>query len=241
MPQNDDAFRWNRTKDILGAADYAAMAFSPGPVSIQPASEPVVSNDPFAEDLRGEYEGFPFAREAGPLSVADEAKVRAYAMALARILRNTNLTTADPAHVAPQLWSEPINLDARVTVPAVAAAPNIWQTAISYRVPDGRAARFFSYGWEVLDPAYTYDGSLEWRIQVQGATVPTLNNMIRQRGSPLQPRETYIQVPQDQLIILQVRRAVAAAAPQDIDHVLNGWTWRLRNDYEGTRSATTAY
>jgi hypothetical protein len=172
---------------------------------------------------------------------SDKRLVNAVALQLARMLRNTNITAADPAHISPTVWSTPVDLTARVTVPAAAAPAGVWQDAIVYTVPPGHWARFAEYGYTVNDPAYTYDGSIEWRIIVNNGPVPTLTNMTVQRGSVIHPRNTFFRAVKGDIVRFQVRRAVGAGADQDVDMSLIGWIWRLRNDYDGTRAATTAY
>jgi len=154
-------------------------------------------------------------------------------------VRRSNFTVSPPAHLQPIIWSNPIDLSARVSVPA-AVGP--YATALSYTCPPGRYARISAYGVTVQDAAYTYDGSILWRLRVNGVQLGEgLSDWGIQRGSVIQPRITFIILREDDVLDLQVRRAVVAAGAQDVDHALLGWTWRLRNNYEGTAASVTAF
>lgn len=239
MDFHDDAPGFD--DEDLGAADLAAAVYGPESVTQEQPDDPRVAGHPFAAELNGVYQGFPYKNAPGPLPELDKARIQMLSLTLARLMRNTNITAALPAHVSPTIWSTPVDLSARVSIPAAAAAPDVWQDIITYTVPRGRYARISEYGYEVDDAAYVYNGGIQFRILVGGRPVPTLDNFVEQRGTPVRPRETVILVPENEQIKFQARRAVAAVGAQDLIAVLVGWTWRLRNTYEGTRAATTAY
>lgn len=154
-------------------------------------------------------------------------------------IRRANVTVSPPAHIEPIIWSQAIDLTARVSVPA---AVGDYVTAVEYQVPEGRYARIDTYGVQVDDAAYTYNGSILWRFRVNGINVPNgLSDWGEQRGSLPSPRKTFIVLKQEDLIQFQVRRAVAAAGPQDVEMGITGWTWRLRMNYEGTGASVTAF
>jgi hypothetical protein len=158
---------------------------------------------------------------------------------LLKALRRSNITAGPPAFVRPHIWSDPIDLSATVSVPA-AVGP--YQIAVQFVVPDGYWARIEQYGVTVQDPAYTYNGSILWAFQVQGAFVPQgLTGWGEQRGSMVFPRKTFILGEQQQIINMLVRRATPVGSPQTVQMGFRGWTWRLRNNYEGTQAGVTAY
>ena len=158
---------------------------------------------------------------------------------LLKALRRTNITAGPPAFVRPHIWSDPIDLSATVSVPA-AAGP--YQIAVQFTVPDGYWARIEQYGVTVQDPTYTYNGSILWAFQVQGAFVPQgLTGWGEQRGSMVFPRKTFILGQQQQIINMLVRRATPVGSAQTVQMGFRGWTWRLRNNYEGTQAGVTAY
>jgi hypothetical protein len=179
----------------------------------------------------------PIPTGAPLLDEREMPRARALARVLAQLIQNTNITAALPAHVSPPLWSEPVDLVQRVTVPA---AVGQYVPVIRYQAPPGRWARIASYGVNVLDPAYTYDGSILWRIRVNGNDVPTLADWGDQRGSIIQPRQTFIVLREDWQVTFEVKRAVAAVLPQDVVMALSGWAWRYRFNYEGTKASLTA-
>lgn len=155
------------------------------------------------------------------------------------LIRRTNITVSPPAHIKPTAWSNPVDLSARVTVPA-AVGP--YATALSFTCPPGRWARIDSFGVNVLDAAYDYNGSILWRWVKNGMPLGDgMSDWGIQRGSIVQPRETFIILNEDDVLELQVRRAVVAGAPQDVEHAFTGWIWRLRNNFEGTAGSVTAY
>lgn len=228
--------------DDLGAADVQAAMF--GPESLTPSNqqrEVVPTGNPFAEEMNGIYKGFPFGNPPPVLDQKQRALVNAVALQLARMLRNTNITTADPAHISPTVWSDPIDLTTRVTLQAAADAPGVWHDGITFTTPPGRWTRWTAYGFDVIDPAFTYDGSIQWRFVVQNRPPPSLELIAQHRGSLLQPREIFLLAWQDWVTKFQYRRAVAAAGTTDIDLSIQGYTWRLRNDLDGTRASVTAY
>lgn len=154
-------------------------------------------------------------------------------------LQTANITVSPPAHIRPIIWSQPVDLSARVSVPA---AVGNYVTAISFTAPPGRSVRISGYGVEVQDAAYTYDGSILWRLRKNGHPLDDgLSDWGEQRGSLQIPRKTFIILNEDDTVEFQVRRAVVAGAPQNVDMALVGWTWLLRNNYEGTASSVTAF
>jgi len=155
------------------------------------------------------------------------------------VIRRANITVSPPAHVSPIVWSDPIDLSARVTVPA---AVGNYVTAVTFTCPPGRGARIKHYGVNVRDAGYTYDGSILWRWRRNGQNLGDgMSDWGEQRGSLVDPRETYIRLAEDDVLEFQVRRAVVAGAPQDVEMGFSGWTWRLRNNYEGTAASVTAW
>lgn len=165
-------------------------------------------------------------------------RARAFARVLMQLIQNTQITTALPAHVQPPLWSSPVDLSAVYSLPAAVGA---YQTVLSYTAQEGSWARISGYGVDVQDPAFTYDGSILWRIRVNGVNVQTLADWGDQRGSVVQPRSTLIVLREGWKVQFEVRRAVAAGAPTSVAMALLGWTWRLRHNYEGTKAVITSY
>lgn len=160
---------------------------------------------------------------------------------LMNLCRRTNITAGMPAHIRPPVWNDPVDISATVVVPAAVQANYV--TAATFRVPAGHGLRVEQYGVNVLDAAYTYDGSILWAFRVDGAFLDQgLTNWGEQRGSMIFPRKTSIVVWREEVNIdFMVRRAVAAGAPQSVQMGFRGWTWRKRNNYDGTQSSVTAY
>lgn len=174
---------------------------------------------------------------ASLLSPSEQRMVSALFEKFIKWTRNTNFTASEPAHAQPMLWSDPIDLSANYVLPA-AVGP--YASVLSFIVPSGRYARINGYGVQV-GGGFTYDGSILWRITVNGLAVPSLLDWGEQRGTIAIPRQTFIVVPQDQKISFDVRRAVAAGGTSDVTMALKGWTWRLRKNFEGTKSSVTAF
>ena len=149
-----------------------------------------------------------------------------------QLLQNTNFTAAEPAFNRPHYYSDPIDLSVRYTVPAAMGA---YVAAITYNIPTGRAARISGYGFNVIDPTYTYDGSILFQIAKKGVPVPGLANIAEQRGTLVLPAETFILGAEVYADCFQfmVRRAVAAIASTQVDLLLRGWTWRPMREKEG--------
>lgn len=165
-------------------------------------------------------------------------RARAFARVLMQLIQNTQITASSPAHVQPPLWSSPVDLSAVYSLPAAVGS---YQTVLSYTAPPGGWARISGYGVDVQDPAFTYDGSILWRIRVNGINVQTLADWGDQRGSIIQPRNTIIVLREGWKVQFEVRRAVAAVGATSIAMALLGWTWRLRHNYEGTKAVITSY
>lgn len=196
----------------------------------------------------GASRSIPKDPKANPLlSPVDYARAALLMSQLAALIQNTNITTSLPAHNAPNLWSTPIDLSATVVVPATVGVDI---DVLSYRSQPGRRARIDGYGVDVTDPAnYPYDGSLLWTIKKNGIPVQTLDNWGEHRGSVIRPRETFVLLDGDNgvangsgdIVTFSVRRAVAAGSPATVVMALTGWTWRPRNNYEGTRASIGAF
>jgi hypothetical protein len=210
-----------------------------GPQPDRPLELPGVGGrDRFRTIADQDPPGSALAAPAGPrLSKADEARAQALVQELSKLLRNTNITASLPAHSVPMLWSDPIDLSARYTLPA-AVTPYV--TVLSFTVPPGRWARIDGYGVDV-DGAFTYDGSILWRLQVNGQNVPSLYDWGQHRGSLTLPRQTFFLVPEGQIVTFQVSRAIVALGTSEVDMVMKGWTWRLRRNAEGTKASITAF
>ena len=119
----------------------------------------------------------------------------------------------------------PLDQEARTTVPLAMAGAAAWQTGASFTTAGDTRAYVTGYGLLVRDVAYTYDGSIEFRIMVGGSVVPDLDGFAQQRGTIQVPRQTLILVPPGTLVRFQMRRAVAALAAQDVDTALVGYYW----------------
>jgi len=230
-----------RDDDDLGAMDLTQMLTGPTARTPGNPSDPRVARQPFADQMNGVYKGYPFGNAPGPLSPKDQAEIKTFAVEMTRALRNTALTAAQPAHAVPDLWSEPVDLQGSVTLQDAADPPGTWQTGIRFIVPPGRWARIEAYGVDVVDPAYTYNGSILWRILVNNSPVNSLASFGEHRGTLVHPRPTVIIAPQDAIVQFQLRRAVAAVAPQVVNMLLLGWIWRLRNTNEGTAASVTVF
>lgn len=212
-----------------------------------PPANPATEARPGLEQ-RGNFRSFaqgssPPPKEGGNLlSPADYARSSLLLQQFAALIQNTNITASQPAHNQPNLWSTPIDLSGQITVPAAAGG---YATVVQYRAQPGRWIRINGYGVDTTDPTYTYNGSLVWRIRKNGIPVETLGDWGEHRGSVIRPRETFILLNGDDgqgdLITFDVRRAVASALPTTVHMALVGYTWRPRNNYEGTRAGTTAY
>ncbi len=172
-----------------------------------------------------------------PSGMTSEAFLAAMVQKMKAFLRDAAVTASRPAHVDPNYWSTPLDISNSVSVPAAVMAPAVWTTITSFQVPSGSLARIQGYGVNVQDPTYTYDGSLIWRIQVDGNNVPSLFDFAQQRGSLVLPRQSFFVVKENKLITFQVRRNVAAVGAQTVEAGLFGWLWQPRNDYDNARNA----
>lgn len=223
----------------LGIINMDSMVFGPSPVTPHNADQPIVREGAFAEALNGQYPDFPFKNPPGPLSPEQQAHIQGTIKALANLLYNVQMTAALPAHNLPTNWSQPVDRSGVVVIPAAASVQ--WTPITQYMVGPGRWMRIVSYGINVREPGFPYDGSLVWRLMVGGVPVPTLESFAEQRGTLVQPREIFQLAQQDKLVSLEVRRAVASAQPNTVEGCFTGYIWRLRNDYDGTRASVSAY
>ncbi len=181
-----------------------------------------------------------FAAQQAQIVNAMPTPAKELATELMNLMRRTNITAGLPAHIRPPVWNDPIDLSATVEVPAAVQADYV--TAVSFTVPPGHWARIEQYGVNVLDPAYTYDGSILWAMRVNGRFLDQgMTDWGEQRGTMIFPRKTTFLAYEEQNIDFMVKRAVAAGAPQDVQMGFRGWTWRLRNNYEGTQASVTAF
>lgn len=157
---------------------------------------------------------------------------------LVALIQNTNITAARPAYNDPHQWSTPVDLSGTVALGGPAVA---YQTVVEYYAPPGRRIRIDGYGVSV-DNSFTYNGDILWRIQKNGNNVDFLADWGQQRGSIVQPRNTFILLNGDEgdKIAFQVRRAVAGAA-FNVTMCLTGWTYRPRFNYEGTKAGITTF
>jgi hypothetical protein len=189
----------------------------------------------------------PTSQDSALLSPQDRARAALLLQQFSALIQNTNITASQPAHNEPNLWSTPVDLSGQVVVPQAVGG---YQTVLTYRAQPGRWVRINGYGVDVVSPAnYAYDGSLLWVIRRNGIPVETLGDWGEHRGSIIRPRETFILLNGDNgqsgeggdVITFAVRRAVVALAPSTVHMALTGFTWRPRNNYDGTRAGTAAY
>ena len=229
---------WARGQVPYQAISVPAQGYQM-PAQQDPA--PIALAPPPATSSGHQYTGFAdqVAAESAEAQRAAPSATKNLVAELLKALRRSNITAGPPAFVRPHIWSDPIDLSATVSVPA-AVGP--YQIAVQFAVPDGYWARIEQYGVTVQDPAYTYNGSILWAFQVQGAFVPQgLTGWGEQRGSMVFPRKTFILGQQQQIINMLVRRATPVGSAQTVQMGFRGWTWRLRNNYEGTQAGVTAY
>lgn len=221
--------------------------FGPFPQPATEARPGLQQRGNFRTIFQGEAGQPPQGEASSLLSPADYARAALLMQQFAALIQNTNITTSLPAHNAPNLWSEPIDLSGQTVVPATVGVDI---TVLSYRVQPGRWARINGYGVDVSAPAgYGFDGSLLWTIKKNGIPVQTLGDWAEHRGSVIRPRETFVLLSGDNgaangggdIITFCVRRAVAAVNPATVQMVLTGYTWRPRNNYEGTRASVSAF
>lgn len=204
-------------------------------------------------DVRGqarlEFQGGPDATPpSNPhpfLTPSDLARADLFLKQLSAWSQNTNITASLPAWNQPHIWTTPVDLSVRFTLPAAAGT---YLVAITYQAQPGRWARISGYGVDV--PAgFSYDGSILWAIRKNGQFVDTLFDWGQHRGTLPEPRETFVLLCGDNgssagkgdIITFEVKRAVAAGGPTDIDMCLVGWTWRPRFNYEGTKVGITSF
>lgn len=157
-----------------------------------------------------------------------------------RALRRVNITAGPPAHIKPHIWSEPVDQSGQVTL-ADAAVP--YQTVCTFQAPQGRMARITHYGVNVTDPTYQYNGTLRWRFLLNGRVLDLgMENFIEQRGSMVFMRPTVIIMKNElDTLAFQVERTQADGNEYTVQMCFRGWTWRLRNNYDGTQASVTAY
>lgn len=221
--------------DIVSASRYDQLFGAP-PVA-SPLDLPGAAGRAASRDI---FDGNPPGTSAPEpkLSRVEQAIVDAVVDRLAKIARNTNFTASLPAHSTPMYWSNNIDKSATVVVPA---AVTDYVTVCTYKAPPSRYGLIRQYGFDVAGGAYTYDGSLLWRMMLNGVPVQDLLNIAEHRGSLVQPADCFIVVPMGQIVQFQVSRAVAAGAASTVAMKFKGWDWLLRVNAEGTKSSITAF
>jgi hypothetical protein len=172
------------------------------------------------------------------LNTQQLAIVNAVVDRIAKIARNTNFTAALPAYTAPGYWSN--NIDESDTV-LMAAAVTPYQTVLEYTAPPSRYGFVNAYGFDVQDPTYTYDGTLQWRMVLNGVPVQSLLDFGEHRGSMVQPAKTFIVVPMGQKLQFQIQRTLAAGGALSVAMKFKGWDWLLRKNAEGTKAGILAF
>lgn len=219
-------------------AELQARVFGRGPLPPTtgvPGRDVASSDNLRANAQGGNTSGSDFA----PAALPPQAQTRMDALIakLAALFQNANITAALPAHNVETWWSQPIDLSGSILLPA-AVTP--YASVVNYTCETGTRVRIKGYGVNVVDPAYTYDGSIIWRIRKNGVNVLNLAGWSEQRGSLVQPRETFILLEAGDILSFQVSRAVAAVAAQTVQMCITGYTWKPRRDYEGYRSSINA-
>ncbi len=220
---------------IVGSAAPYDRLFRAPPIS-SPLDFPGRAGRQASRDI---YDGNPpgTGQPKPLLTPVQQAMVNAVVDRLAKIARNTNFTAALPAHTTPGYWSNNIDLSGQVTLPGAISG---YQTVLSYIAPPSRYGRISAYGFDV-DGGYSYDGTLQWRMLLNGVPVQDLLDIVEHRGSMVQPAETYIIVPMAQQLFFQVRRTVAAGGTFNVNMKIKGWDWLLRTNAEGTKASITAF
>lgn len=223
--------------------------------SAQPAVEPLPglqARGNFRKWQEGSdpSQGMPPGQTKPLVAGADKAKTAYLLSQLAALLQNTNITASPPAHIAPNLWSTPIDISATVIVPATVAPPI---QVLSYKAQPGRWARISAYGLDVSVPSgYNYDGSLLWTISKNGSPVLAPQASFGEhRGSVIQPRSTFVLLWGDNgsgqgggdtiTFSVQFTGTGTLAVPATVSMALLGWTWRPRTNQEGTKASVGAF
>lgn len=203
-------------------------------------NESVFGSNPMLPQTNAPPSNIPEVRPVGAPKTPDVNAVDYLIQKMSQMLRDTAFSAAQPTHNKPHYWSTPLDLSARVlAIPVAAFAPGVWTTAITYVVPPGQRVRITNYGVNVLDPTYSYNGSLLFRIQVNGINkYQDLADWSIQRGTIVQPRSTVMNLVEDDVLTFQVRRELLwAGAPQDVDFCFVGYTWQPRHTFDGSRAS----
>jgi hypothetical protein len=203
----------------------------------------------YADPPPPQYVRGPMTTQYSDVYAADQAQIarntvtneKLLVQELLRAARGFNVTVAPPAHIKPHIWSEPVDQSAQVVV--AAGAVSAFQTVCTFTTPPGRWARIEHYGVLCTDPAYTYDGELLWAFRLNGRLLDQgMSNWGEQRGDMVFMRPTVILMNNEGIKLdFMVRRAVAGINARTVQMAFRGWTYRLRNNYEGTQGSVTAY
>ena len=211
-----------------------------GPGSALPTATGNPGNSRRGADVMGQMAPVLARAPAQSPPIKDDPVFKEVVDELGTLLRDTAFTAAPPANVKPHFYSGAIDQSVTVSMPAAVQLPGVWTNGLTYTVPGGSYARISGYGVNVQDATYTYNGSLLWRILVNGRSYPSsdLSNWGLQRGSIVIPRKTVINAVEGDIITMDVRRDVLGTnGTQNVDMTFIGWTYKPRRLLDRSRGA----
>jgi hypothetical protein len=116
-----------------------------------------------------------------------------------------------------------VQSSARVTIPL--AVSTEWTTVTSYQFSSAERGYILGFGYAVDDPLYDYNGSILFRVVIDSQPIQDFSSLQLQIGTVQAPAPTMFYLQPTNLISLQARRAVVAAADQSVSATFRGIGW----------------
>lgn len=115
----------------------------------------------------------------------------------------------------------------RISLPAAVTLNNSdnWVTVDTFEIPKTDCGYVVNYSNSVIDPSWDYNGSITFRIQINGSAIDECSGFSEQRGTIPQPAPCLAFMKPGDTLFLQTRRAIAGTSARDIVMSASIITW----------------
>ncbi len=133
--------------------------------------------------------------------------------------------------------------EGRISLPAAVTANNSsnWLVVAQLQLPQTDCGFLTSYSNAVIDPSWDYNGSILFRVRINGSPVDDCDSFQEQRGTIPSPAEALSYLKPGDRLVLEVRRAIAGTSPRDIvmGATLITWNQQIASPWPKQQSAGT--
>lgn len=113
--------------------------------------------------------------------------------------------------------------EGRVSLPAAVSVD--WSLVASFTMASNELGYLIGYSNQVIDPSWDYNGAIVFRVLINGSPLDDADSFSEQRGTIPNMAAAFQFCQTNDIIALQVRRAIAGTSSRDIVMAALFVTW----------------